>query len=164
MSFHPEKSKIFFFIAILIMLLGFAIEIIGVNTGYPFGEYRYGDPLGPQLLGTPFMIGVNWFIMSYCGAMLFRNTTKSKFLNAFFAGIAITLFDFIMEPVAIHLDFWTWNEVQVPLQNYITWGICITIFSLLIYRIDSGKENRISNWVLGCQVFFFSAILLGISL
>jgi putative membrane protein len=102
--------------------------------------------------------------MAYCGAFLFRKLTKYKLVNAFVAGTAITLLDLIMEPVAIHLDFWTWEGEGVPLQNYLTWGTAITLFSLLIYGSGIGQQNKISNWVLGAQVFFFAAILLGITL
>lgn len=162
--FHPERKAKFYLLASAIMILGFGIEVIGVNTGFPFGDYRYGSPLGPKLLGTPFLIGVNWFIMSYCGALLFKDLTKYKFLNALSAGIAITLLDTIMEPVAIYLDFWTWKSEAVPIQNYLTWGICITLFSMLIYSIENGKSNRLANWVLGTQIFFFAAILIAISI
>src|SRR5918912_3267587 len=32
---------------------GFAVEAVGVATGFPFGTYDYGGPLGPKLLGVP---------------------------------------------------------------------------------------------------------------
>lgn len=161
LSFHTERSPKFYLSAIFIMLAGFAIEIIGVNTGFPFGTYSYGKPLGPQILGTPFMIGVNWFIMAYCGAMLFKDVSRYPVLNAILAGVSITLFDYIIEPVAIHLDFWNWSASEVPLQNYLTWAICISLFSLLLYTLGLKKRNPISNWVLGVQVLFFAGILIG---
>lgn len=159
--FHEEKSRKFYFIMAVIMIAGFIIEIIGVNTGWPFGVYEYGDPLGPKLLGTPFMIGVNWFILSYCGAMLFKKVTKSMLANAVLAGLSITAFDMILEPVAIHLNFWTWSAESVPIQNYITWAICISLFAYLIYKIESRLKNPISNWVLAVQVIFFAGLLIG---
>ena len=79
LTFHRERSPKFYKSMLFIIISGFVIEVIGVNTGYPFGTYTYGEAFGPQLMGTPFMIGVNWFIMAYCGAMLF----KSFFLLSF---------------------------------------------------------------------------------
>lgn len=158
--FHKTKSRRFFLVMVCIMLAGFLIEIIGVNTGWPFGNYWYGDPLGPKLLGTPFMIGVNWFLLTYCGAMIFRKVTKSPLVNAFLAGVSITAFDVILEPVAIQLNFWNWEANSVPLQNYITWLVCITLFSYFLYKMEKQAENPIAKWVLGAQILFFGGILI----
>src|SRR5262249_37089207 len=35
---------------------GFAVEAIGVATGFPFGTYDYSGQLGPKLLGVPLII------------------------------------------------------------------------------------------------------------
>jgi uncharacterized membrane protein len=32
---------------------GFGIEWMGVNTGFPFGNYEYGSVLGPKIGNTP---------------------------------------------------------------------------------------------------------------
>ncbi len=164
LTFHKERSNRFYISMIFIMIAGFIIEIIGVNTGFPFGEYSYGSAFGPQLLGTPFMIGVNWFIMAYCGAMLFRNFTKSPIFNAICAGIAITLVDIVLEPVAITFDFWNWTNPTVPIQNYFTWAICISLFSLLLYGLRLKYKNPLANWVLGVQILFFVCLLAGTSI
>ena len=159
--FHQDRGPKFYAIMALVMVAGFIIEIIGVNTGWPFGSYEYGSPLGPKLFGTPFMIGVNWYILSYCGAILFRSATKSQALNAILAGLAITAFDVILEPVAIHLNFWTWSAESVPVQNYVTWAICISLFAYLFYKIEEAPRNPIATWVLGIQVLFFTGLLIG---
>lgn len=164
LSFHTGRSVKFYLIMTFIMIAGFIIEIIGVNTGFPFGTYTYGEVLGPQFLGTPFMIGVNWFIMAYCGAMLFKNFTNYPLVNAILAGTLITLVDLLLEPVAITFNFWNWADPAVPIQNYLTWGTCISLFSLLIYNLQIKKKNPISNWVLGVQILFFAGLLIGTSL
>ncbi|WP_235298309.1 carotenoid biosynthesis protein [Portibacter marinus] len=160
-SFHHKKTNTFYLSMAIIMLAGYAIEVIGVNTGWPFGNYQYGDPLGPKWLGTPFMIGVNWFILSYCAAIVFRKVTPSALINAILAGLSITAFDMILEPVAIYLDFWTWSSEQVPIQNYITWAVCITAFVYLYYKMQSKASNPLAKWVLAVQLVFFSGLLIG---
>ena len=40
---ESPKNK---FTYILPVVLGFAIEVVGTNTGWPFGEYTYGSALG----------------------------------------------------------------------------------------------------------------------
>lgn len=164
LTFHRERSPKFYKSMLFIIISGFVIEVIGVNTGFPFGTYTYGEAFGPQLMGTPFMIGVNWFIMAYCGAMLFKNFSSFPLINALLAGTFITLIDLILEPVAISFNFWNWGGAEVPIQNYITWGTCISIFSLLIYTLGLKYKNPMSNWVLGVQVLFFMGLLIGINL
>src|SRR5210317_2015499 len=46
--------------ALVVIAGGFAVELIGVQTGLLFGEYAYGSALGPKLMGVPLIIGVNW--------------------------------------------------------------------------------------------------------
>ena len=164
LSFHKKWDLGFILTMIGIMLAGYFIEVLGVNTGFPFGDYSYGRAFGPQWLGTPFMIGVNWFIMAYCGALLFFNATASKVVNAILAGITITLIDIILEPVAIAFEFWTWESSHVPIQNYVTWAICISIFSYILYIFQGKEKNPLSNWILGVQAVFFVLLLIGNSL
>ena len=45
---------------------GIAVEIIGTATGGLFGDYQYGNVLGPSIQKVPFIIGINWFITIYC--------------------------------------------------------------------------------------------------
>ena len=40
----------------------YAVEVIGVQTGFPFGDYQYGTRLGTTLYDTPPMIGVLWLL------------------------------------------------------------------------------------------------------
>ena len=54
------KSYAYYFMP---ALLGWLIEVIGTNTGFPFGEYAYSGILGPGLFGTPVMIGVLWWVL-----------------------------------------------------------------------------------------------------
>ena len=57
-----------FFIAIA----SFFVEALGVNTGRIFGAYSYGRTLGPALLNTPLIIGLNWFLLIYCTNVIGR--------------------------------------------------------------------------------------------
>ena len=41
----------------LTMFLGFAIEVLGVATGWLFGDYSYGSGLGPKALEVPLADG-----------------------------------------------------------------------------------------------------------
>src|ERR687889_607827 len=44
---------------------GFAVEAVGVATGFPFGTYDYSGQLGPKLLGVPLIIPLAWSWMAW---------------------------------------------------------------------------------------------------
>lgn len=44
---------------------GFAVEAIGVHTGFPFGRYTYSAALGPRVLGVPLVIPLAWTWMAW---------------------------------------------------------------------------------------------------
>lgn len=156
--FHRNKNATFFLYTSVIIVLGFIIELIGVNTGWPFGDYTYGSAFGPQFFGTPLVIGLNWFVLTYCTAMLLHRVTKNKWINAIITGLSVTLIDFILEPIAIQSGYWTWEATTVPMANYITWFLCVVIFARMIYHFEKDYKNSIVPWVLGAQVFFFVAL------
>lgn len=45
-SRKTKKGKFFLF-AFLIFVVGMLVEAIGTNSGWLFGEYQYGETLGP---------------------------------------------------------------------------------------------------------------------
>jgi putative membrane protein len=50
------------------------------------------------------------------------------------AGILATVFDWIMEPVAIHLDYWQWTGGDIPFQNYAAWFLIATMAAFLLIQ------------------------------
>jgi putative membrane protein len=41
-----------------------AIEVLGVYTQFPFGNYAYASTLGPALFGVPLLIPLAWAMMA----------------------------------------------------------------------------------------------------
>ncbi len=83
-----------------IILSSFLVEMAGVNTGIIFGNYRYGEGLGPKLYGTPLIIGLNWLYLTYSthdiASRLFRNPVAVITTGA---GLMV-LYDVVLEQVA----------------------------------------------------------------
>jgi uncharacterized membrane protein len=46
-------------------LIGFLSEVAGVNGGFLFGHYSYGNILGFKLIHVPVLISLNWFAVVY---------------------------------------------------------------------------------------------------
>jgi putative membrane protein len=161
------KNHILFFL--ITFLIGMTTEIIGVNTGLLFGDYQYGQVLGPKIYGVPFIIGLNWFVIVFCsgslcaqGIELFQkklninitNVATSIFVMIGGAAIA-TCFDFILEPVAVKLQFWSWENGQIPLLNYICWFTISAILLGLKMYFKAIKFNAFATSLLIIQALFF---------
>ena len=63
---QPSKNRSFFIFFATAFLTGMGTEMIGVQTGRLFGNYQYGNLLGPKLYGVPWLIGLNWFVVVFC--------------------------------------------------------------------------------------------------
>jgi len=153
---HEHWSKRIPIALFSIIVLGLGIEIIGVNLGIPFGEYRYSQVLGIQLLNTPIIMGFNWVMLVYAAVLTIHPFVKNAIITAFFAGIILVVLDILIEPVAIEWNMWTWKMTTVPIQNYITWGISAVLFSyILSSQLRPENKNKIALPVLLLQFIFF---------
>lgn len=138
-----------------IFVITFLIEALGVATGFPFGNYYYTERLGPMLLATPLLIGINWVWVSI-GAKQIALLTKldNKWLLALISGLVVVIFDILLEPVAIMLEWWVWPD-GVGLANYAAWFIIGGVASLFIKE----EQKEIFIGFLLMQVLFFIALL-----
>jgi putative membrane protein len=143
---------------LLIFLLGFFLEVAGVNTGIIFGAYSYGPVLGFKLFNTPLLIGLNWFIMVFCIGVVLEKTKLNVLLKSLLGAAIMTISDYIIEPVAIAYNFWTWEGKEVPLQNYIAWYLFSFLFLLIFYRFKIDKMNKVAPWLLAIQIIFFLSL------
>ncbi len=143
-------------VALLIFLLGYFLEVAGINSGIIFGEYQYGPVLGFQIFGTPLMIGVNWLLMIFNIGVTVEKTRYSVLVKSLIGAAIMTLVDFIIEPVAIAYDFWSWSSgTVVPIQNYVAWFIFSFLFFLIFYKSDIERNNKVAPWLLLTHVIFF---------
>jgi bisanhydrobacterioruberin hydratase len=158
MMFHKDWSMGFVAAFFLIAITGFLIEYIGVTTGLIFGSYVYGDHLGLKILDVPLLKGVNWFTLIYCSRAVLQKHLKHPLLLALFASIIMLLYDYFLEPFAIHRGLWTWATVTPPIHNFIGWFI----MSLLIHLgyINSRKQvaNPVALPLLVTQWVFFGVM------
>tara|TARA_A100001011_G_scaffold182466_1_gene191299 strand:- start:5640 stop:6272 length:633 start_codon:yes stop_codon:yes gene_type:complete len=151
------KSKYHVLSILLIFLIGMITEILGVNYGLIFGDYEYGNNLGFKLFGVPFLIGVNWILLTAISANISALITKNKniVLTVIIGALLMLAMDFVMEPIAPKLDLWKFNNLIVPTSNYIGWLI-IGLFTQTIYNLQfRQKEIGVSlNLYLAFFLFF----------
>ncbi len=58
-----EDKRLFYWLAIAYAFT-FIMEALGVATGAIFGEYKYGPTMWFQWLGVPFVIALNWCVLT----------------------------------------------------------------------------------------------------
>lgn len=163
---QSKKYIVFFLIA---FMTGMITEIIGVNTGLLFGHYQYSNVFGLKLFGVPLLIGLNWFIIVTCADSFFNQNTalvqqkinlniskKALVIYEIVGGAIIaTCFDIILEPVAIELNFWTWENAQVPVSNYICWFLISTALLAVNRYFKMLERNPFATILFIIQGTFF---------
>ena len=141
-----------------IIVLGFGAEYIGVNYGWLFGNYQYGETLGYKYGGVPIIIAFNWLMLCISLRSLVNVVIKNNLAAALFTAGLITAYDFILEPVAIRFGWWWWDQTEVPLYNYVCWFILSFIFQLFFKKLP--KTVGRSFWMPIVQIIFFFLLLL----
>lgn len=154
---HKKWDLKFILTAIIILLFGFFIEVIGVKTEVVFGSYYYGATLGFKWLDVPILMGLNWLLLVYAIATSL-NKIKNVWLFSICAATIMTTLDFLIEPIAIKLDFWQWQNNIIPIQNFVAWFI-LSFLLFFIFRLTNGIfENRFSKIILIIQFVFFGIL------
>lgn len=158
------KSKIgfkFIIFSIFVVAASWLVEFIGVKTGMIFGVYEYGPVLKPKLLGVPVSIGFAWIGTILASAAIAQSMPFLKynsvkdFVKAGQIAFFMTLFDFLMEPAAVYLNYWTWENVTPPLINYAGWYIFSYIFAYIGLKMGLLKQQ----FPLIARHFYYSQIM-----
>lgn len=144
----------------------FAMEAAGVATGAIFGAYTYGETMWLQWLGVPFVIALNWCALTLaCNEVAIRiigqpSRQRPSFLLrsvlvSLAAGVLTALYDVLIEPVAIRLDYWTWAAADVPLQNYLAWAAIAFLISFPLHLLGIRFRSPLLLVYFLAQLFFF---------
>ena len=156
-----NQWELFIFFA-LCGLFAFFSEVIGVNYGILFGNYYYGDTLGFKILSVPVIIGINWMVILAGSISFSAIITKNKAAIIFLSTIFALIFDYLMEPVAMHFNYWNWENGTVPFANYLTWGILIFIFTSIYVLKRFAMNPTMPAFLFAVQLVYFLALNLAI--
>ena len=177
---QPNKTNSFFILMGIVFLMGTGTEMIGINTGRLFGSYHYGEVMGKKLNGVPLLIGINWVVVIFSSASVmqqFHRWSRKKLEDTdvdmpnWIANVSLvvdgailaTFFDWLMEPVAMKLGFWNWENEHIPIFNYVCWFL-ISLFLLSIFRkFRSIQSNQFAVHLFIIQVLFFMTLRIYLS-
>jgi uncharacterized membrane protein len=120
---------------------GFAVEAVGVATGYPFGAYSYSDALGPRALGVPLVIPLAWTWMAW-PSWLVAGRLVDGVLRVPVAGLALASWDLFLDPQMVAEGYWVWRDPRpalpgvpgVPISNYLGWLVVATVLAAILRR------------------------------
>jgi len=126
------------------LAITFAVENIGVATGFPFGHYHF--EVGSNLIhvgAIPIIVGPLWFGMGYiswnvAGTLLGGAERRLKGNIArvalpVVAAFVMTQWDVVMDPPEATISkAWIWHDggahFGVPLSNYLGWLLTSWLF------------------------------------
>lgn len=172
---HTDYSKKFRLFLFLAFSTGMITEMIGVNTGKLFGLYQYSRVLGPGIGGVPLLIGINWFLVVWCSAqcvlLLHQEVLKwlgpmgEKVSEAWLrislvvdGALLATLFDWVLEPAAVKLGYWTWLQGSIPVYNYVCWFLISALLIGIFQGFGFRRINQFAVHLFIIQMLFFLAI------
>jgi lycopene beta-cyclase len=124
--------------------LSWLAEYAGSSLAFPFGQYHYTGQLQPQLLGVPLLIPLAWLMMmppawAVASAWLGPHA-RSRIAFALVSAIALTAWDFLLDPQMVAWGFWTWDQPSgyfgVPWGNFASWLVISAIISFFLGRAD----------------------------
>ncbi len=152
---RKNRTAPFLIWAVSAFLITFFIEFLGVKTGKIFGEYEYGSTMFLQVGGVPVIIAFNWVMLILAtysmSVLLFKNRWIAPVMGSFM----IVAFDFVLEPVAMYLDYWQWADGTVPVQNYVAWFVISFVFSSALSLMNTRPLSKILHYYFFMQFIFF---------
>jgi putative membrane protein len=127
----------------------YAIELIGVATGWPYGTFEYTVDLGPMLGGVPMALPV-FFIPLVMNAyllclLLLGSRASNGWLRLASVIGAVVAMDVVLDPGAVSLGFWSFGGgtfYGVPLSNYAGWVVSATVAVVTLDRAFAGTTLR----------------------
>ncbi|MDZ7850230.1 MAG: bisanhydrobacterioruberin hydratase [Halodesulfurarchaeum sp.] len=133
----------------LLALTGYAygIELVGVRTGLPYGEFDYLIDLGPMLFGDV-PLGLPIFFLplvlnSYLLVVLLLGSRATATRLRLGGTLAMVMaMDLVLDPGAVGLGFWGYVDgggyYGVPVSNFAGWllsgAISVWVFDRMLVR------------------------------
>ena len=127
----------------------YAIELLGVATGWPYGSFEYTVSLGPMLGGVPVALPVFFIplvVNAYLLCLLLLGPRASNgWLRLATVIAAVVAMDVVLDPGAVALGFWSFGDGSfygVPLSNYAGWVVSATVAVVTLDRAFAGTTLR----------------------
>lgn len=151
----PAPKKPIFLFILFSAIMGFVVELIGIHTGYLFGNYHYQQNLGVKIAEVPIVISINWALITLGAAQIAALISENKYARMVLAASVMLLFDIIMEPVAIKSQFWTWSGGIIPTYNYVSWFLVGIFLQVIYFQKIVHRTNNVLVFLFTLMMIFF---------
>ena len=137
-------------------VVGAAAELIGTQTGFPFGPYSYGDFLGAKIAGhVPWLIPPSWYAISIVSLDLGRRLGVGRWGRIASVALFMVLWDVALDPAMNHaFPFWKYDVGGVffgmPLVNWAGWALTSLVigagYELLLGGLRAVPNDFVRAW------------------
>jgi putative membrane protein len=154
---------------VIACVVAFALEAIGVATGFPFGSYVHHLP-GPKPLGVPPVAVASWIMFGWLAWALARVIMRpapgvavggaERFTTPIVATFILGGYDLVHDPIgATAHDYYSYEHptgaLGVPLTNFLGWLLTGWVIFQLAALVEARFPARPvtlgrSYWLLPC--------------
>ncbi|MGN6608039.1 MAG: carotenoid biosynthesis protein [Jatrophihabitans sp.] len=129
---------------------GFAVELLGVHTGFPFGDYHYTDALGLRLGGVPLVVAAAWTMLAWPAALVARHLVHGRAARVLVGAWALASWDLFLDPQMVVDGRWRWSSVgahlpgipDVPLSNFVGWlGVSLVLSAIVQALLGDDRRD-----------------------
>jgi uncharacterized membrane protein len=141
--------------------IGFAVELVGVATGRPFGRYAYTGKLGVRVGGVPLLAAAAWAMMARPAWVVAGRIARRPAARVPLAAGALTAWDVFLDPRMARDGYWTWpgggRYEGVPASNFAGWfatGLAVFAAWALVERGDDRNAGALVRADAGALVLY----------
>ena len=129
-------------------LFGYFIELLGTQSGWPFGQYSYSSTLGASLAGVPLIVPFAWVMMAHPILIVARRLSRNwVFL---LGGYGLMAWDLFLDPQMVDAGRWTWEisgrtvpfQPMIPLSNTFGWLLSGMALIALLHQILPRERRK----------------------
>jgi putative membrane protein len=146
---------------------GFAVEVLGVHTSVPFGDYHYTSGLGDEVLGVPVVVALAWTMLAWPAAIAVRRLVAGRVARIALGAWALTAADLFLDPQMVDAGYWRWQDPTphlpgvsgVPLTNLLGWLIVSLLISAGLQRLLDGAgadDERADGLAVGLYLWLWA--------
>jgi putative membrane protein len=128
----------------------FVIEQIGVQTGWPFGQYSYDASLGPKLASVSLVVPFAWAMMVH--PLLVASRRVGKNWVFLYGGFSLMAWDLFLDPQMVSAGRWSWTftgahipfQPEIPVSNAFGWLFAGMGLMAVLHQVLPRERRKIS--------------------
>ncbi len=150
--------------AITTGLLGYGVEVLGVHTGFPFGEYHYTEAFRPLLLRVPIIMTCAWILLSLSAFAYVRPVAQTPAIRIITSALVLTAIDLVLDPAAVDvMHLWVWHNegsyYGIPVSNFLGWFLTALVVSSVWQFLLRNAPLPVSARWMGINLLVFFGII-----